>query len=50
MATLAVEDRTALTDALRRLLADRCTEADVRRTLIIDYNASTEARSLLSAG
>src|ERR1700761_780917 len=36
MATLAVEDRTALTDALRRLLADRCTEADVRRTMETD--------------
>jgi alkylation response protein AidB-like acyl-CoA dehydrogenase len=33
MATLAAEDRTALTDALRRLLADRSAEADVRRVM-----------------
>ncbi len=30
---ITAEDRTALTDSLRRLLADRCTEADVRRTM-----------------
>lgn len=33
MATITAEDRTALTDSLHRLLADRCTEADVRRTM-----------------
>ena len=33
MATITAEDRTALTDSLRRLLADKCTEADVRRTM-----------------
>jgi alkylation response protein AidB-like acyl-CoA dehydrogenase len=33
MTSLAPEDRTALVDALGRLLADRCTEADVRRTM-----------------
>jgi alkylation response protein AidB-like acyl-CoA dehydrogenase len=33
MATLAAEDRTALTDALRRLLADKSAEADVRRVM-----------------
>ena len=33
MASLAPEDRTALIDALGRLLADRCTEADVRRVM-----------------
>ena len=33
MATITAEDRTALTDSLHRLLADRSTEADVRRTM-----------------
>jgi len=33
VATIAAEDRTALTDSLRRLLADRSTEADVRRAM-----------------
>ena len=33
MATFAPEDRTALVDGLRRLLGDRCTEADVRETM-----------------
>ena len=33
MVTLAAEDRTALTDALRRLLSDKSTEADVRRAM-----------------
>jgi alkylation response protein AidB-like acyl-CoA dehydrogenase len=33
MTTLAAEDRTALVDALSRLLGDRCAEADVRRTM-----------------
>ena len=33
MATIAVEDRTALTDSLRRLLADASGEADVRRVM-----------------
>ena len=33
MATITAEDRTALTDSLHRLLADRCTETDVRRTM-----------------
>ena len=33
MATITAEDRTALTDSLHRLLADKCTEADVRRTM-----------------
>ena len=33
MATITAEDRTALTDSLRRLLADRSAEADVRRTM-----------------
>jgi len=33
MTSLAPEDRTALVDALSRLLGDRCTEADVRRTM-----------------
>lgn len=33
MATLSVEERTALQDAVTRLLADRSTEADVRRAM-----------------
>src|SRR5579872_5628854 len=33
VATITAEDRTALTDSLRRLLADKSTEADVRRTM-----------------
>jgi alkylation response protein AidB-like acyl-CoA dehydrogenase len=33
MATLTAEDRTALTDALRRLLADQSSEAQVRQTM-----------------
>src|SRR5579872_1948579 len=33
VATIAAEDLTALTDSLRRLLQDRSTEADVRRTM-----------------
>lgn len=33
MASLSAEERTALRDAVHRLLADRCTEADVRRTM-----------------
>ena len=33
MATITAEDRTALTNSLHRLLADKCTEADVRRTM-----------------
>ena len=33
MATLTAEDRTALTDSLRRLLGDHSTEADVRRAM-----------------
>jgi alkylation response protein AidB-like acyl-CoA dehydrogenase len=33
VATIAAEDRTALTDSLRRLLADASTEADVRRVM-----------------
>jgi alkylation response protein AidB-like acyl-CoA dehydrogenase len=33
VATITAEDRTALTDSLHRLLADKCTEADVRRTM-----------------
>jgi alkylation response protein AidB-like acyl-CoA dehydrogenase len=33
MATITNDDRAALVDALHRLLADRCTEADVRRTM-----------------
>ena len=36
MATITAEDRTALTDSLNRLLADKCTEADVRRTMETD--------------
>jgi alkylation response protein AidB-like acyl-CoA dehydrogenase len=36
VATITAEDRTALTDSLHRLLADRCTEADVRRTMETD--------------
>ncbi|UVO49987.1 acyl-CoA/acyl-ACP dehydrogenase [Sphingomonas sp. SUN019] len=31
--SLSAEDRTALIDQVRRLLADRCTEADVRRIM-----------------
>ena len=33
MATITAEDRTALTDSLRRLLADHSAEADVRRVM-----------------
>ena len=33
MATITAEDRVALTDSLHRLLADKSTEADVRRTM-----------------
>ena len=33
MATLSAEERTALQDSVRRLLADHSTEADVRRTM-----------------
>lgn len=33
MGTLSAEERTALQDAVTRLLADRSTEADVRRTM-----------------
>lgn len=33
MASLSAEERTALRDAVTRLLADRSTEADVRRTM-----------------
>ena len=33
IATITAEDRTALTDSLRRLLADQSGEADVRRTM-----------------
>ena len=33
VANIAAEDLTALTDSLHRLLQDRCTEADVRRTM-----------------
>ncbi len=33
MASIAAEDLTALTDSLHRLLQDKCTEADVRRTM-----------------
>ena len=33
MATLSAEERTALQDSVRRLLADLSTEADVRRTM-----------------
>ena len=33
MATITAEDRTALTDSLRRLLADKSAEADVRRAM-----------------
>jgi alkylation response protein AidB-like acyl-CoA dehydrogenase len=33
LAAITAEDRTALTDSLRRLLADRSSEADVRRVM-----------------
>lgn len=33
MASLSAEERQALRDGFRRLLADRCTEKDVRRTM-----------------
>ncbi len=33
LATITAEDRTALTDSLHRLLADECTQADVRRVM-----------------
>jgi len=33
VASIAADDLTALTDSLQRLLQDRCTEADVRRTM-----------------
>ena len=33
MASLSAEERTALRDAVTRLLADRSSEADVRRTM-----------------
>lgn len=33
MATITAEDRTALTDSLHRLMADKSSEADVRRTM-----------------
>jgi alkylation response protein AidB-like acyl-CoA dehydrogenase len=33
VASIAAEDLTALTDSLHRLLQDKCTEADVRRTM-----------------
>jgi len=33
MATITAEDRTALTDSLRRLLTDKSSEADVRRVM-----------------
>ncbi len=33
LATITAEDRTALTDSLRRLLADKSAEADVRRVM-----------------
>jgi alkylation response protein AidB-like acyl-CoA dehydrogenase len=33
VAVITAEERTALTDALRRLLCDRCAEADVRRAM-----------------
>ena len=33
VASIAPEDLTALTDSLHRLLQDKCTEADVRRTM-----------------
>ena len=33
VATIAAEDLTALTDSLHRLLQDKCTETDVRRTM-----------------
>jgi alkylation response protein AidB-like acyl-CoA dehydrogenase len=36
VAAITAEDRTALTDSLHRLLADKCTEADVRRTMETD--------------
>ncbi|HEY1427052.1 MAG TPA: acyl-CoA dehydrogenase family protein [Caulobacteraceae bacterium] len=36
MATITAEDRTALTDSLHRLMADRSAEADVRRTMETD--------------
>jgi len=33
LATISAEDRTALTDSLRRLLADKSTESEVRRVM-----------------
>jgi alkylation response protein AidB-like acyl-CoA dehydrogenase len=36
MSTITAEDRAAFQDAARRLLADHCTEADVRRTMELD--------------
>jgi len=36
MADFTFEDRAALRDTLRRLLHDRCGEADVRRTMVTD--------------
>jgi alkylation response protein AidB-like acyl-CoA dehydrogenase len=33
MTSLAADERAALRDAMQKLLADRCTEADVRRTM-----------------
>jgi alkylation response protein AidB-like acyl-CoA dehydrogenase len=36
MATITAEDRVAFQDATRRLLADACTEADVRRTMELE--------------
>jgi alkylation response protein AidB-like acyl-CoA dehydrogenase len=36
MSTITAEDRAAFQDAARRLLADHCTEADVRRTMELE--------------
>jgi len=36
LATITAEDRTALTDSLKRLLADHASEADVRRVMETD--------------
>jgi alkylation response protein AidB-like acyl-CoA dehydrogenase len=36
MSTITAEDRAAFQDATRRLLADFCTEADVRRTMALE--------------
>lgn len=48
MATITPEERSAMQDSVRRLLADRSTEADVRRTMETDSGFDADLWAKLS--